>query len=56
MLLRVCLTFFQVAIWNGSSVVAFGFGNAGLEVLAVRTSIGNGILSSVVVYDGPWKG
>ena len=38
-------------MWNVSSDGALGVENAALEVFASPTSIGNGILSSVIVYD-----
>ena len=41
----------QVAVWNASSDGALGVGNVALEFLARPNSVGNGILSSVIVYD-----
>jgi hypothetical protein len=41
----------QVSVWNVSAHEALGVSNVGLELLVVAAPIGNGIMSSVIVYD-----
>ncbi len=45
----VCQT--QVSVWNVSIGGALAVSNIGLELLAIREPLGEGILSSLIVYD-----